>query len=71
VRGADGASRNIKCPEFIAKGRQVSQDRLECQIDDSSNVLSKNPSRPLAFDNFKHCRPEMTVIRFAQLLPGV
>ena len=41
---------------------QVRKHSVERQIDDSSNVLSKNPSRPDVPDDLKHSRPEVTVV---------
>jgi hypothetical protein len=71
VRGVDSASRNIKRPAGVCIRLQVRKHRVEPQIDESNNILSKHPSGPLSLDDFKHCRPEVAVILRAQLLPGV
>jgi hypothetical protein len=71
VRGIDSASRNIKRPAGVCVFFQVRKDRVEPQVDESNNILSKHPSGPLASDDFKHCRPEVAVILRAHLLPGM
>jgi hypothetical protein len=71
VGGVNGNSRNSERPNGVSCTFQVSHNRVEFHSDEANNVFSNDPSGPLSFDDFKHCRPEMTVILRAQLLPGV
>jgi hypothetical protein len=70
MRGVDGASRNNKRLDFIAFGFQVRTHLLEFHIDDSSNVLTNDPSGLGFRNNSEHFRPEVTVILLASTLPG-
>jgi hypothetical protein len=70
VSGIDGTSRNNKRLAGVTELCQVSAHRLEPHADDSRHILTNDPSGPDCFDNVAHCRPEMTVIRCASLLPG-
>jgi hypothetical protein len=70
VRGTDTASWNNKRPRGVAEALQVKKHIVECQFDDSSNVLSNDPSGSHPLNNLPHVRPEVTVILRASLLPG-
>jgi hypothetical protein len=70
VRGVDGASWNNNRLDFIAFAFQVRTHLFEFHVDDSSNVLTNDPSGPGFRNNSKHLRPEITVIRLALSLPG-
>jgi hypothetical protein len=71
VRRVDGDSRNNERPRGVADGFQVSQHIVECQRDDPSNVLTKDPSGSRECNNFAHCRPEVTVVSLCKLFPCV
>jgi hypothetical protein len=70
VGRTDGASWNNKRPDFIALAFQVRTHLVECHVDDSSNVLTNDPSGPGLSNDSEHFRPEVTVIRLAFSLPG-
>jgi hypothetical protein len=70
VEGILTASWKYNRPRGVVLGFQVSKHRVECHVDDASNVFSKHPTG-LCFDNnSKHFLPEVTVILLASLLPG-
>jgi hypothetical protein len=71
VRGVDGTSRNSKRPRGVANGFQVKKHVVERQTDDARNILANDPSGSFLFNNSEHFRPEITVIFFASLLPGL
>ena len=70
VRCIDGTSWKYKRFCGVSRIFQVRQHRVECQPDDSSNVLTNDPSGPDLLYNSKHLRPEITVIFPASSLPG-
>ena len=70
VRGIDGTSRNNKRLAGVAEGFQVRKHRVECHVDDSSNILTNDPSGPEFLYNSEHLWPEVTVIFRASSLPG-
>jgi hypothetical protein len=70
MRSIDGTSRYTDRLDGVAESFQVSTHLIECHLDDSRHVLTKEPSGPdsvKATDNF---RPEVTVILRASSLPG-
>jgi hypothetical protein len=70
VRRIDGASWNNDRFDFVTFRFQVSTHRVECQVDDPSNILTNDPSGPrFAYDS-EHFRPEIAVVVLASLLPG-
>jgi hypothetical protein len=70
VEGILTASWKYNRPRGVVLGFQVSKHLVECHVDETSNVFSKNPSG-LCFDNnSEHFLPEPTVILLASLLPG-
>ena len=70
VSGIDGTSRNNKRPRGVADAFQVRKDIVELHRDDSSNVLTNDPTGVCAVNNSEHFRPERTVIFLAESLPG-
>jgi hypothetical protein len=68
VVGSDGTSRNNKRPRGVAETFQVSENIVECQRDDSSNVLANDPSGSRECNDFAHRRPEVAVVRMRSLL---
>jgi hypothetical protein len=70
VWGIDTASWNNEALNLVSFRLQVSKHRFECQIDDSNNILTNDPSRPEFSYDSKHFRPEITVISKASSLPG-
>jgi hypothetical protein len=70
VRGIDGTSRNNKRLAGVPDAFQVRKHLVDRHTDDSSNILTNNPSGPEFFDNTQHFRPEETVIFLASSLPG-
>jgi len=70
VRGVDGASWNNNRLDFITFGFQVKTHLFEFHVDDSSNVLTNDPSGPDFRYDSEHFRPEMAVIILALSLPG-
>jgi len=70
VRGTDGTSWNNNRPDFIAFGLQVNTHAFELHLDDTSNILSDDPSGPCFGNNAQHLRPEVTVICLASSLSG-
>jgi len=70
VRGADARSRKKERPARVTRTLQVSTHIVECHVDESSNVLSNNPSGPELPHHSEHFRPEETVILRAFSLPG-
>ena len=71
VRGIDTASCNNKRLRGVARSFQVKQHLVECQIDDTRHIFTKDPRGPEIRDNSKHFRPEVTVVFLASLLPGL
>ena len=70
MSGIDGTSRNNKRPRGVADAFQVRKDIVEFHRDDSSNVLTNDPTGVCAVNNSEHLRPERTVICRAFSLPG-
>ena len=70
VRGIDTASWNNDRLDFVSTRLQVRTHLFECQVDDSSNILTNNPSWPCLLYDSEHLRPEIAVIVLASLLPG-
>jgi hypothetical protein len=71
VSGIDGASWNNKRLHGVAFTFQVRNSVVELHRDESSNVLTNDPSGPDFAYNPEHFRPERTVIRRASSLPGL
>ena len=71
MRGIDGTSRNNERLAGVAEGFQVSKTAVEFHTDETSNILTNDPSGPDSRDNPAHLRPEVAVIRLAKSLPGV
>jgi hypothetical protein len=71
VSGVDGASWNNKRLHGVAFTFQVRNTVVEFHRDESSNVLTNDPSGPGFAYNPEHFRPERTVIRRASSLPGL
>jgi hypothetical protein len=69
VVGADGDSRNNKRLGFKACGFQVRKHSFESHVDETSNVLTNDPSGFCLCNNSEHFRPEPTVIILASSLP--
>jgi hypothetical protein len=70
VRGIDGTSRYNKRPDFVADTLQVRYTLVEAHIDEASNILANDPTRPELVNDTEHFRPEVTVIFRAPALPG-
>jgi hypothetical protein len=70
VSGIDGTSRNNKRPRGVAEAFQVRKDIVEFHRDDSSNILTNDPSWLGFPNNSQHFRPDRTVICLAESLPG-
>jgi hypothetical protein len=70
VSGIDGTSRNNKRPRGVADAFQVRKDIVEFHRDDSSNILTNEPSGLCPVNNSEHFRPERTLIFRASSLPG-
>jgi hypothetical protein len=70
VWGIDGTSRNNNRLAGVTDSFQVRKHLVERQRDDSSNVLTNNPTGSDLLYNSKHFRPEVTVIFLASSLPG-
>jgi hypothetical protein len=70
VRGVDGASWNNKRLDFVALIFQVRNTIVESHADETSNILTNDPSWPCFRYNSQHFRPEETVILLASSLPG-
>jgi hypothetical protein len=70
VSGIDGTSRNNKRPRGVAEAFQVRKDIVELHRDDSSNVLTNDPSGLGFPNNSQHFRPDRSVICLAESLPG-
>lgn len=69
--GVDGTSRNFKRLALVTDARQIITARVELpQVVEARHVFTNNPSGPSDFDNAEHCRPEVTVIVKASLVPG-
>ena len=68
VRGANGASWNIKRPCGVAFALQVSEYLVQAQFDEPSNVFSSTPSGPAFRDKSKHFRPEVAGVVWRSLL---
>jgi hypothetical protein len=71
VRGVDGASWNNDRFDFVTFRFQVSVHLVECQADDSNNILTNDPSWPCLLYDSEHFWPEIAVIVLASPLPGV
>ena len=71
VRGVEGASWNNNRPCGVPFAFQLRKHIVECHLDDSSNILCKDPTGSCFFNNAEHFRPEVTVIFLASLLPGL
>lgn len=69
--GVNGTSRNNKRNRLVAETFQIRKHVVEAHIDDVSNILANNPSRPDFGNDSQHLRPEETVIRLASALPGL
>jgi len=69
MRGIDGTSWNNNRPPGVAFTLQVSQHLVETQGDVTSHVFSNDKNGSRLFNNSKHLRPEVTVIRRAPTLP--
>ncbi|WP_251044286.1 MULTISPECIES: hypothetical protein [unclassified Lysobacter] len=63
VRGVDGASWNNNRPAGVAFGFQVSENSVECQRDDASNIFTQECSGSRGCNKAMQFRPEVTVIR--------
>ena len=70
MRGVNAASRNNKRLRGVAEIFQVKKHLVECQIDDTRHVFTKDPSGSDFRNNSAHLRPEVTVILLAAALPG-
>jgi hypothetical protein len=70
VRGVDGTSWNNKRLDFITFAFQIRTHLFEFHVDDSSNVLTNDPSGSCFRYDSEHFRPEVTVICLALSLPG-
>jgi hypothetical protein len=71
VSGIDGASWNNKRLHGVAFTLQVRNTVVELHRDESSNVLTNDPSGPGFLYNPEHFRPERTVVILASSLPGL
>jgi hypothetical protein len=71
VRGIDTASWNNDRLDFVTFCFQVRTHLVECQADDSNNILTNNPSWPCLLYDSEHLRPEIAVIVLASSLPGI
>jgi hypothetical protein len=71
VRGIDTASWNNDRLDFVSTRFQIRTDLVECQADDSNNILTNNPSWPCLLYDSEHLRPEIAVIVLASPLPGI
>jgi hypothetical protein len=58
----DGTSRKYNRLCGVAFAFQVSENEVECQTDEASNILNKHPTGPTSLHNGKSRRPEVTVI---------
>jgi hypothetical protein len=70
VRGVDGASWYNNRLDFIAFAFQVKTHLFEFHVDDTSNVLTNDPSGPGLRNNSEHFRPEVASIVLALSFPG-
>jgi hypothetical protein len=70
VRGIDTASWNNDRLDFVTTRFQVNTHLFEFHIDDSSNILTNDPTWLCLLYDSEHLRPEMAVIVFASLLAG-
>jgi hypothetical protein len=71
VRGIDTASWNNDRLDFVTLCFQVRTHLVECQADDSNNILTNDPSWLCLLYDSEHLRPEIAVIILASPLPGV
>jgi len=71
VRGIDTASWNNDRLDFVTFCFQVRTHLVECQADDSNNILTNDPSWLCLLYDSEHLRPEIAVIVLASPLPGV
>jgi hypothetical protein len=67
VRGVDGASWNNNRPAGVAFAFQVSENSVERQRDEASNVLTQEYSGSRLCNKPMQLRPEMAVIRLRAL----
>lgn len=70
VPGSHSASRNSKRLDGVTAVFQVGTHKFEPHREDSRHIFTNDPSGPACLDNPEHCRPEVTVITRASLLPG-
>jgi hypothetical protein len=68
VRGIDTASWNNDRFDFVTLTFQISAHLVECQVDDTSNILTNDPSWLCFLYNSQHFWPEVTVVILASLL---
>jgi hypothetical protein len=71
VVGIDTASWNNDRLDFVTFFFQIKKHLVECQADDSNNILTNNPSWPCLLYDSEHLRPEIAVIVLASPLPGI
>jgi hypothetical protein len=69
--GIDTASWNNGRLDFVSTRFQVRTHLVECQADDSNNILTNDPSWLCLLYDSEHLRPEIAVIVLASPLPGV
>jgi hypothetical protein len=62
VRSVDCASWNNNRLAGVVRTFQIRKHLVECQVDDSSNVLTNDPTGSCLLDKAEHLRPEITVV---------
>jgi hypothetical protein len=70
VRGIDTASWQYRRPAGVALNFQVSKHRVECQLDEATNVLNDDETGPHNAKDSSNFWPEVAVVCRASLLPG-
>jgi hypothetical protein len=67
VGSVDGASWNNKRPAGVARGFQVKEHSIECQVDDASNVFADEYSGSFLLNKARQDRPEVAVVFLRKL----
>jgi hypothetical protein len=67
VGSVDGASWNNKRPAGVARGFQVKEHSIECQVDDASNVFADEYSGSFLLNKARQDRPEVAVVFLREL----
>lgn len=63
----DGTSWNNKRPAGVARGFQVKEHSIECQVDDASNVFADEYSGSFLLNKARQDRPEVAVVFLRKL----